>query len=62
MSAFGQGEYKIIDKDNIIAIFGGRIHKINFNNDYTEFSSIREDDLHIVTGKLITENIISEFN
>ena len=62
MSAFGQGEYKIIDKDNIIAIFGGRIHKINFNNNYTEFSSIREDDLLIVTGKLINENNISEFN
>ena len=53
MIDFGEGNYKIIDKRNIIANFGGRIHNIIFNIDYTEFSSIRKDDLQIVNGKLI---------
>lgn len=47
----------IIDKQNIIATFGGRIHNIIFNHDYTEFSSTRKDDLHIVNGKLIYNSI-----
>ena len=53
MDAFGEGNYKIIDKQQIIANFGGRIHYISFNIDYTEFSSTRKDDLLIVNGKLI---------
>jgi hypothetical protein len=53
MDAFGEGNYKIIDKQNIIAYFGGRIHNISFNIDYTEFSSTRKDDLQIVNGKII---------
>jgi lipopolysaccharide biosynthesis glycosyltransferase len=52
MDAFGKGHYQIIDKQNIIANFGGRTHYIKFNDDHTEFSSIREDDLQIVIGKL----------
>jgi hypothetical protein len=54
MEAFGEGNYKIIDKQHIIANFGGRIHNITFNNDYTEFSSTRQDDLQIINGKLNT--------
>jgi hypothetical protein len=53
MDAFGEGNYKIIDEQHIIASFGGRIHYISFNIDYTEFSSTRKDDLQIVNGKLI---------
>lgn len=53
MDAFGEGNYNIIDKQNIIANFGGRIHNISFNINYTEFSSIRKDDLQIVNGKII---------
>jgi hypothetical protein len=53
MDAFGEGNYQIIDKQNIIATFGGRIHNIIFNDDYTEFTSTRKDDLQIVKGKLI---------
>jgi hypothetical protein len=53
MDAFGKGYYKFIDKYNIIANFGGRIHNINFNNNYTSFTSIRKDDLEIVIGTLI---------
>jgi len=52
MDAFGEGHYKFIDKQNIIAYFGGREHNITFNNDYTEFSSIRRDDSQIVSGKI----------
>jgi len=51
MDAFGGGDYKVIDKQNIIANFGFRIHNISFNNDYTEFTSTRKDDLQIVNGK-----------
>ena len=53
MNAFGEGNYEIIDKQNIIANFGGRIHHIIFNNNYTEFTSTRKDDSQIVNGKII---------
>ena len=48
MDTIGGGDYKIIDKQNIIANFGGHIHNISFNIDYTEFTSIRKDDLQII--------------
>jgi lipopolysaccharide biosynthesis glycosyltransferase len=54
IDAFGEGNYKIIDKQNIIAKFGGRIHNISFNIHYTEFTSTRKEDLQIVNGKVIT--------
>jgi len=54
MDAFGNGTYEFIDNHRIIADFGGRIHDIVFNNDYTEFSSTRRDDSQIVNGILIT--------
>jgi hypothetical protein len=53
MNAFGEGHYEFIDKQNIIAHFGGRVHNIRFNDDYTTFSSIRRNDSYIVNGKLI---------
>jgi hypothetical protein len=53
MDAFGKGSYKFVDEQNIIANFGGKIHNISFNIEYTEFSSIRKGDSHIVNGKLI---------
>ena len=53
MDAFGEGNYTIIDKQNIVANFGGRIHNIRFNIDYTEFTSTRNSDLQIVNGKII---------
>jgi hypothetical protein len=52
MDAFGEGCYTIIDKKNIIANFGGRIHNISFNDDCTSFVSTRKDDLQIVNGKI----------
>ena len=54
MDAFGEGHYSFINKQNIIAKFGGREHNIIFNDDYTLFKSTRKDDLCIVHGKLIT--------
>jgi FkbM family methyltransferase len=53
MDAFGKGFYKFIDKYNIIAYFGDRKHYIFFNDDFTRFSSIRKDDLQIVTGTIL---------
>jgi len=57
MDAFGEGNYKNIDKQNIIANFGGRIHNISFNNDYTEFISTRVGDLQIIKGKVINNDL-----
>ena len=51
MDAFGEGHYKIMDRQNIVATFGGRVHFIHFNNDYTTFTSIRRDDSQKVEGK-----------
>lgn len=55
MDAFGRGYYKVIDNYNIIANFGKREHNIRFNDDYTEFISIRKGDLCIVFGKILIE-------
>jgi hypothetical protein len=56
MDAFGDGYYEILDSHNIIAYFGGKEHYIIFNKNYYEFTSIRKDDLCVVTGKLINNN------
>jgi hypothetical protein len=53
MDAFGEGHYTFIDKYTIIAHFGGRVHNIKFNEDYTSFSSIRQGDLQIVIGTIL---------
>ena len=53
MSAFGNGSYVIQGLHDIIATFGGRIHDITFNSDYTEFKSVRRRDLQIVNGRLV---------
>ena len=55
MDAFGEGNYRILDKQNIIADFGTRTHHITFNSDYTEFSSTRIGDFQIVNGKVIIQ-------
>jgi len=53
MDAFGEGNYTFTNTHNIIANFGGRIHNISFDDDYTYFKSTRKDDLQIVIGKII---------
>ena len=53
MDAFGKGYYKQIDTNVFKAEFGNRTHILVFNNNYTEFTSIRKDDNEIVKGKLL---------
>ena len=53
MDAFGEGRYEFINTYDIIANFGGRIHYIQFDNNYTSFLSKRYDDSEIIIGKLI---------
>ena len=55
MNAFGEGDYNFVHNYNIIARFGGRTHNITFNENYTEFTSIREGDSEIVKGILINK-------
>lgn len=55
MDAFGNGYYTKVDKHTIEAFFGGRMHSIVFNNDYTEFTSTRHGDSEIIKGGLITD-------
>jgi hypothetical protein len=52
MNAFGKGYYEVIDKYNIIAKFGCKVHYIFFNKNYTSFSSTRKNDLQIVNGNI----------
>ena len=53
MHAFGQGKYKQVDKHTFQENFGGRMHSLVFNNDYTEFTSTRKDDNYSVKGVII---------
>lgn len=55
MKAFGFGRYNFIDKYQVYCNFGNREHLLRFNQDYTNFISIRKDDRQIVLGKLKTE-------
>jgi hypothetical protein len=59
MDAFGEGEYKIIDNNNIIAYFDCKEYHIKFNENYTEFKSTRNDDSCTINGKL---KIIDSFD
>ena len=60
LEAFGSGVYRRLGKRKIVATFGGRFggrvggrnHFIQFNNEYTQFVSIREDDSEHVIGNL----------
>jgi hypothetical protein len=52
MDAFGEGHYTFINKQNIIANFGGKKNNIIFNDDYTSFTSTRKRDSQIINGKL----------
>lgn len=53
MRAFGNGHYNQIEKNIVEAIFGSRKHLLIFNDDYTEFTSVRKDDNEIVKGEII---------
>lgn len=50
MSAFGKGEYYFIDKHLVVANFGEHTHFIKFDDNYSNFISIRQNDYDIVKG------------
>jgi hypothetical protein len=60
MDAFGEGDYKQLDDHIYLAFFGNREHILIFNNNHTEFTSIRKDDNEIIKGKI--ENITTYSN
>ncbi len=53
MEAFGWGYYNKISDYIFKAYFGGREHTLVFNNDYTNYTSIRRDDQEIIKGILL---------
>lgn len=53
MDGFGSGTYMQLNNYTFQAFFGGRLHTIVFNEDYTEFVSTRKDDNQIVEGRLL---------
>jgi O-methyltransferase len=53
MNAFGPGTYTQQNTYTFQANFGGRVHILAFNDNYTEFTSTRKGDGEIVKGKLI---------
>ena len=56
MNAFGKGFYNFVDNHNIIANFSNKIHFIKFNDDYTTFVSVRNNDLLITVGNECSSN------
>lgn len=62
MNAFGKGVFIQEETHRFQANFGGRIHSLVFNNDYTEFISTRKDDGQIVKGVIVPVNYSTEFN
>jgi lipopolysaccharide biosynthesis glycosyltransferase len=50
MDAFGNGKYKFIDKYLVLCVFGNHQHLLRFNNDYSNFISVRQYDYDIVVG------------
>ena len=53
MNAFGTGVYEGLDSHTIYAFFGGRLHVLTFNEDHTQFVSMRTDDNEQVIGNVI---------
>lgn len=53
MDAFGEGTYTQEGTHTFQANFGYQTHTIEFNNDYTQFTSTRHSDGCIVTGFLL---------
>lgn len=51
MNAFGTGKYRFIDKYLVKCDFGGREHILKFNQSYSTFISVRQDDFEVVVGK-----------
>jgi hypothetical protein len=58
MRAFGDGTFSRIDNLTVRAEFGGRVHYIHFDNEYSQFNSVREDDSEVVNGQYLDGNSI----
>jgi len=54
MDAFGVWHYYPLSDKCFYANFGNREHTLVFNENYTEFLSIRKGDYDIVRGNLLT--------
>jgi predicted O-methyltransferase YrrM len=53
MHAFGCGNFFYIDSHRINAYFGGQNHLIQFNENYSKFTSIRKYDLQVICGDIL---------
>jgi hypothetical protein len=58
MNAFGKGLFIQEETYRFQANFGGRIHSLVFNSDYTEFISTRKDDGQIVKGVIVRYELL----
>ena len=47
------GKYKFVDKYLVKCYFGGREHLLEFNNDYSRFTSVRKDDFEVIEGNYL---------
>jgi len=56
MDAFGIGYYHYIDDHSVESFFGRRKHMIVFNDNYSEFTSVREDDKEVIKGIIFQPN------
>jgi hypothetical protein len=58
MIAFSDdSEYKYIDEKVIWCCTGNREHILFFNDDYTEYTSVRKDDHYVVKGHLLDKMV-----
>jgi hypothetical protein len=53
LNAFGEGHYMQQGTHIFEATFGGSVHTLVFNDDYTEFASMRHSDNAVVKGRLV---------
>lgn len=50
MNAFSPGKYEFIDTQLVKCTFDSEIHLLKFNNDYSQFISVRKDDFKVIKG------------
>ena len=50
MDAFGEGKYIFIDKYLVKCYFGDREHLLKFNENYSQFISVRKSDFDVILG------------
>jgi len=60
-TSWGDGTYNTISKTNYILVWNNVKHNIIFNNDLSEFKSVRCHDLHISSGELLPKDYNIKF-